>query len=367
MIAIGSNIKKYRKQRKITQEQLAEVLGVSDQAVSRWENGTTYPDIELLPTIALYFRVTLDELMGMEAIKDESDIEYILEQRKKFRNRGEVVKSYEMLREAVKRYPNNYGLILALIGDLQFANSEGDETWHKNLLEAEDLIDRVLNECTDPEQCKKATIAKMWNCLWLERREEAAAIAETLPSMNDCREGYLLHIYTGEKFRAFCRDYFEDVYLEMVLAIDAYGDKFCEDATMTNRERNAILGKAIVLTELVYDGNPALNAWHMLWNHYYIAKLACAEGDTELALTHLEAAKDVAVMCDSLPDEVPYTSVLMRGKTYRLKDNAKNYTGTERESLFSAMKHKRFDIIRKTERFQNVEKVLQGEQESSEK
>ena len=122
MIAIGSNIKKYRKQRKITQEQLAEVLGVSDQAVSRWENGSTYPDIELLPTIALYFGVTLDEMMGMEAIKDESDIEDILSRRQELRNSGEVVKSYKMLREAVKRYPNNFKLILALISDLQFAN-----------------------------------------------------------------------------------------------------------------------------------------------------------------------------------------------------------------------------------------------------
>ena len=361
MIAIGSNIKKYRKQRKITQEQLAEVLGVSDQAVSRWENGTTYPDIELLPTIALYFRVTLDELMGMEAIKDESDIEDILNRRKELKNRGEVVKSYKMLREAVKRYPNNYKLILALISDLQFANSEGDETWHKNLLEAEGLIDRVLNECTDPEQCKKATIAKMWNCVFLERRDEAAAIAETLPSMDDCREGYLLNIYTGEKFREFCREYFQDLFLDLVLAIDAYGDKFCEDATLTNRERIAILQKAIDLTELVFEENPSLNDWHVMWNHNYIAKLACAEGDTELALTHLEAARDAAVKIDTLPDEVPYTSVLMRGKTYRLADNAKNYTCTERESLMEAMKHKRFDIIRGTERFRNVEKSLQGE------
>ena len=361
MIAIGSNIKKYRKQRRITQEQLAEVLGVSDQAVSRWENGSTYPDIELLPTIALYFRVTLDELMGMEAIKDESDIEDILNRRKELRNSGEVVKSYEMLREAVKRYPNNYKLILALISDLQFANSEGEETWHKNLLEAEGLINRVLNECTDPEQCKEATIAKMWNCLWLERREEAAAIAETLPSMDDCRESYLLNIYTGEKFRSFCRDYLEDLYFEMNMAIESYSDKFCEDETLTNRERIAILGKGIALTELIFDGNPAMHSWNIMWNHNYIAKLACAEGDTELALTHLEAARDAAVKIDSLPDEVPYTSVLMRGKTYRLKDNAKNYTATEREALLNFMKHKRFDVIRETERFRNVEKSLQGE------
>lgn len=50
-LKLGENLKKFRLQRELTQEQLADVLGVSAQAVSRWENGTTYPDITLLPTI----------------------------------------------------------------------------------------------------------------------------------------------------------------------------------------------------------------------------------------------------------------------------------------------------------------------------
>ena len=361
MIAIGSNIKIHRKQRKITQEQLAEVLGVSDQAVSRWENGSTYPDIELLPTIALYFGITLDELMGMEAIKDESDIEDIMNRRKEFRSHGEVVKSYEMLREAVKRYPNNYKLILALAADLQFANVYNDEIRLKNLQEAESLMDRVLNECTDSEQIREAKISKIFNCIWLERREEAAAIAETLPGMNECRESYLLHIYTGEKLRTFCREYLEDLYIDMHLAIDSYGDKFCEDATLTNRERIAIFEKKLALTELIFDGNPAAYSSWIKDDHAYIALFACADGDTELALSHLEAAKDAAVACDTLPDEVPYTSALMRGSRYRSEDQCKNYTHTEQEGLLSFIKQKGFDVIRGTERFRNVEKALRGE------
>ena len=367
MIAIGSNIKKYRKKRKITQEQFAEVLGVSDQAVSRWENGTSYPDIELLPTIALYFGVTLDELMGMEAIKDESDIEDIMNRRKEFRSHGEVVKSYEMLREAVKRYPNNYKLILALAADLQYANVYNDEIRLKNLQEAESLMDRVLNECTDSEQIREAKIGKIFNCIWLERREEAAAIAETLPGMNECRESYLLHIYTGEKFRTFCREYLEDLYVDMYLAIDSYGDKFCEDATLTNRERIAIFEKELALTELIFDGNPAAYSSWIKDDHARIALFACAEGDTELALSHLEAAKDAAAMCDTLPDEVPYTSALMRGRSYRSEEQCKNYTHTEKERLLSFMEEKGFDIIRGTERFQNVKKLLQGDRGLSEK
>ena len=55
-LKLGENLKKFRLQRELTQEQLADVLGVSAQAVSRWENGTTYPDITLL-------RVTLKLLL----------------------------------------------------------------------------------------------------------------------------------------------------------------------------------------------------------------------------------------------------------------------------------------------------------------
>ena len=56
----GMRIADLRKQKGLTQEQLADRLGVSYQSVSRWENGVTYPDIEFLPAIAKYFSVSLD-------------------------------------------------------------------------------------------------------------------------------------------------------------------------------------------------------------------------------------------------------------------------------------------------------------------
>ena len=66
LINIGENIRRCRTEQNLTQEQLAYELGVSAQAVSRWETGTTYPDIMLLPVIADFFHLTLDELMGRE-------------------------------------------------------------------------------------------------------------------------------------------------------------------------------------------------------------------------------------------------------------------------------------------------------------
>ena len=63
---IGENIRRLRRAADMTQEQLADKLGVAYQSVSRWENGTTYPDMEFLPVLAGIFGVTVDELLGME-------------------------------------------------------------------------------------------------------------------------------------------------------------------------------------------------------------------------------------------------------------------------------------------------------------
>ena len=63
---IGSAIKKLRMDRKITQEEVAEYLGISFQAVSKWETGTTMPDITLLPKIADFFGVRIDNLFSVD-------------------------------------------------------------------------------------------------------------------------------------------------------------------------------------------------------------------------------------------------------------------------------------------------------------
>ncbi len=64
MVSIGAKIKFLRKLKGITQEELSDVLHISYQAISKWENGMAQPDISILPVIANYFGVTIDELFG---------------------------------------------------------------------------------------------------------------------------------------------------------------------------------------------------------------------------------------------------------------------------------------------------------------
>ena len=64
ILRIGEIIKAKRRERELTQEELANVLGVTKAAVSKWENAESYPDIEMLPQIAEFFHITMDELFG---------------------------------------------------------------------------------------------------------------------------------------------------------------------------------------------------------------------------------------------------------------------------------------------------------------
>lgn len=73
-IQIGDKIKELRKARKITQEQLADAIGISFQAVSKWENHIALPDITLVPALANYFNVTCDELLGVRLMEKKKKL-----------------------------------------------------------------------------------------------------------------------------------------------------------------------------------------------------------------------------------------------------------------------------------------------------
>jgi transcriptional regulator with XRE-family HTH domain len=74
MTAIKLKVAELRKKRGIGQQELADVLGVSFQSVSKWETGVTMPDISLLPNIAEYFKVSIDELLGVKPLRQQAYI-----------------------------------------------------------------------------------------------------------------------------------------------------------------------------------------------------------------------------------------------------------------------------------------------------
>ena len=150
-LEIGKNIRKLRRDADMTQEELAERLGVSYQAVSRWENGSTYPDIELLPVLAGMFGCTLDELMG-EANGDKI---------RRYYEEAEAIPLHDneakrdLWRRAFAEFPNeiNFGHFLCV----QLAyNSDCDD--EKVTEELHRVATDILNRCTDDANVRASVI-----------------------------------------------------------------------------------------------------------------------------------------------------------------------------------------------------------------
>lgn len=119
-IGIGEKIKHLRQQRGITQEQLADYLNLSFQSVSKWERGEAYPDITMLPKIAVFFNTTADELLCIDKARVEEEVAVYLKRRQEADAIGETQKSVEIMREANAKYPGNFTLMQKLMESLFF-------------------------------------------------------------------------------------------------------------------------------------------------------------------------------------------------------------------------------------------------------
>ena len=115
MIRLGEKIKSLRKQKNISQEVFANYLGVSFQAVSKWENGNTMPDVTMIPAIASFFGVSTDELFDFNLYEIEKNIEAIVDEHSKYWD-ADKTKAEQIIRDGLKQYPGNDVLLNCLIG-----------------------------------------------------------------------------------------------------------------------------------------------------------------------------------------------------------------------------------------------------------
>ena len=97
-INIGENIKNLRKRKEITQEELAEYLGISFQSVSKWERGEGFPDITMLPDLADFFNISIDDLIGADRISG-GELYDLYKQAHEYELSGEVEKAKSLLRK----------------------------------------------------------------------------------------------------------------------------------------------------------------------------------------------------------------------------------------------------------------------------
>lgn len=218
----GTALKELRKKRGLTQEQLAEYLGISSQAVSKWENNISYPDVSLLPVLANYFQVSTDELLGVDTAKRAEAIQKLCLAADSIIAEGRYAEAAAKLRLDLVQYPVNDQLLYRLAWALTGTIREHPQ----NLDEAILIYLKILETSSDGTLKLKAMRDLMYR--YYTKGDEAFALhyAEQLPTFELCREynlgrsnllsGRELAEYLKENIRLFgnamleCLEYFTD-------------------------------------------------------------------------------------------------------------------------------------------------------------
>ena len=188
----GIRLKKLRNDANVTQDSLADYLNISYQAVSKWENGQSLPDITLVPAIANFFGVSADYLLGVKPDENEEKINEYYNKAMECSHTGEMEKGIAIVSEALGTYPNSSKLLSLLIGFLfgSFCANGKKELLEEIVAKAELALKDSTNETERIDVLEK--LAYSYN--YLEMQEKAIETANRLPDTVVNRAGVLANI-----------------------------------------------------------------------------------------------------------------------------------------------------------------------------
>lgn len=191
MLKIGENILQKRKERGITQEELAEFMMVTKASVSKWETGQSYPDILLLPKLATFFNISVDELIGYDPDLSSAQIQkfYIdLEDRVPDAGMDSIV---EDIKIKIKQYYSCFDLLYYMsLFILNHCDLATDTTKKEEYLEyANNILKRVCEDSKDSILKDKSLSLRAACLISLGKSEEALNIlpsSDMLSISKDC-------------------------------------------------------------------------------------------------------------------------------------------------------------------------------------
>jgi len=196
-LAIGEKIRKLRRDKNLTQEEVASHLGISFQSVSKWERGDGYPDITLLPALANYFGVTTDELLGMNELSAQEWYEEVNANWEVNRRAGRHERNVALMKEALRTFPNDALLLVQLSASLERMDGSAEEK-RAYLKESVAVQEQILRYGEDSE-VRGATMFNLCHSYWrLGEREKAIEQARKLPNLYKARENALVYFLEGE-------------------------------------------------------------------------------------------------------------------------------------------------------------------------
>lgn len=317
-MSIGTTIKKLRRNRNITQEKLAEMLGVSTNAVSQWECDKTAPDISHLPVLANIFEVSADILLeiNISKSKKQSEIKEFKIKYADLHSQGKTAERLKLSRAMQNKYPNDETVRYYLMKVLQ--NGYIDECFDEIVMLGEQLM-----ESANIEYRIGAIRGLCFTYLHTGDRTKALQYADMMPPAEDLR----LHVLEGTDLVEHCQNYFwkvcDHMYLYMSYLLNHAKSEY------THEEKHTMWNSLYDMFHMIFtNGDFGFYNDHLARISFFMALESGKAKKFERAMDELET---MAQYCEKFKDltEIAHTSLLVD----KIKTNIKDASKSSEESL----------------------------------
>lgn len=341
---LGEKIQKLRRRDNRTQEDIASALGVTSQAVSRWELGGSYPDMETIPSIANYFGISIDELFGYENDRNKK-IADIIARVDAYGIKADgsddwVDPCIKILREGLYEFPQNEKLLFALADTLHEAGWRRHCSWNyydeegfmsqnndkskenEYWAESAKICENLVSSATDHEIVNSAVRILVHIYRNYGETEKAVAFANRMPIIKHSREVLLATAADGKEEAKYIGEALlklADEFAEQLV----YGLVNCKKNFETDMPTQKIKG-AISLFELICDdGNYGEYNEKLIHLYLYLSRVQWERGYHDEAFESLDNALKSAKRLEELSDgkEHYFTAPLLRFVKCRNSEN----------------------------------------------
>lgn len=329
IINIGETIKSMRKEKDITQETLANFLGVTNQSISKWERNETFPDITMLPVIASFFGTSVDNLLGINKMEQERKKHYYCSEYSKLWSEHKFADVTALMKEAVCEFPGDFDLLVKYLNCLTSTQNQAEYLISVKT-EVENIYEMIQEHCTIDSI---RIWAKKLMCRYLSNLSnipgsdvdisEAEKVLLSMPLMQNARDFEAMYIYYNypEKEKKACAKGVSEL-------LRLLGESlFRGYKEPTDYDENILQSFINLLQAVMPDEDYGKSFNHIIFDYGYLGVKKYLKGDIEGALKCFEEEVRLAKIFDSLPDVSVSTSPVVCGATF---EKTKTILGTDK-------------------------------------